>query len=115
MAWEASDDGSTNTILTLLPREDTVAPDPDLIPSAPINPQAEWQIGWTPPDPLTATSKYWLDQTTGVVYTRQDDGTYVAGGPPVPGSPLTPLLTSVVTIDASGVPTVRLVLHLNGA
>lgn len=83
-AWEATDIGQQSVIITLLPREDSSAPDPSLIPSHPISPQPEWQLGWTPPDPLKATSKFWLDQSTGKVYTRVDStGTLV----PVTGTP----------------------------
>lgn len=78
-AWEATDIGQQSTVITLLPREDASAPDVNLIPSVPVSTQPEWQLGWTPPDPLKATSKYWLDQTTGKVYTRVDStGTLVA-------------------------------------
>lgn len=73
VAWEGGDDGRFNTILTLSPREDTSSPDADLIPSVNISTQPEWQIGWEPPDPIQATSKYWLDQNTGIVYIRDDD------------------------------------------
>lgn len=82
-AWEATDIGQQSVVITLLPREDSSAPDPTLIPSHPISPQPEWQLGWTPPDPLKASSKFWLDQDTGKVYTRVDSiGTLV----PVTGS-----------------------------
>jgi hypothetical protein len=78
VSWEAGDNGSSNVTLTLLPREDTTAPDDDLIPTLPISPQAEWQIGWVPPDPLAGnTSRYWFDVSTGITYERQPDGTYL--------------------------------------
>lgn len=83
-AWEATDIGQQSVIITLLPREDATAPDPDLIPSQPISPQPEWQLGWTPPDPLKASSKWWLDQTTGKVYERNDDNATLV---PVTGTP----------------------------
>jgi hypothetical protein len=73
IAWEAGDQQQQSTNLTFLPREDTSSPDADLIPSSAISPQAEWQLGWTPPDITKATSKYWLDQNTGIVYLRDDD------------------------------------------
>lgn len=73
VAWEAGDDQEQVINLTLLPREDSTSPDADLIPTAPISPQAEWQLGWTPPDPVKASSQYWLDQNTGIVYVRDDD------------------------------------------
>lgn len=73
VTWEAGDDTSQSVWLTLAPKEDTVSPDADLIDSRNINTQAEWQIGWAPPDPALTTSKYWLDQNTGIVYIRDDD------------------------------------------
>ena len=84
VAWEATDIGEQSLIITLMPKEDSSAPDPSLIQSSPISPQPEWQLGWTPPDPLKATSKFWLDQSTGKVYVRDaDTGTLV----PVTGTP----------------------------
>ena len=71
-AWEATDIGQQSLVITFMPREDTSSPDPDLIQGSPISPQPEWQLGWQPPDPLKATSLYWLDQTTGKVYYRND-------------------------------------------
>lgn len=76
ITWTAPQQGDLNTVLTLLPREDTVAPDTDLLILQPISPQAEWQIGWVPPDPLDASSRYWYDVATGITYEKQDDGTY---------------------------------------
>lgn len=73
VTWEAGDDASQIVTLTLLPRDDATAPSTDLIDAKPISPQPEWQVGWSPPDPLKATSKYWLDQSTGQVYRRDDD------------------------------------------
>lgn len=76
-AWEATDIGQQSLVITFLPREDATAPDPDLIPSYAVSTQPEWQIGWTPPDPLgNITSKYWYDISTGIIYIRNDDGTY---------------------------------------
>lgn len=73
ITWEcAAQNGKQTTTLTLQPREDGTPPSSDLLTLQPISPQAEWQIGWTSPNPLTATSKYWLDQTTGIVYVRTD-------------------------------------------
>jgi hypothetical protein len=72
VAWEAGDDASQQVILTLLPREDTVAAAEDIIDAVNISTQAEWQIGYTPPDPIATTAKYYLDQTTGIVYFRSD-------------------------------------------
>lgn len=70
VTWEGSDQGESQTTLTLIPRNDTASPDADLLTSSPISPQAEWQIGWTPPTVTLPTSRYWLDQSTGIVYER---------------------------------------------
>jgi len=72
-AWEATDVGQQSLVITFMPREDASAPNPDLIPSKRVSTQPEWQLGWTPPDPIKATSLYWLDQSTGKVYVRDDD------------------------------------------
>lgn len=64
--------GKQTTTLTFSPREDTSEPSADLLTLQPISPQAEWQVGWAPPNPLMASSKYWLDQSTGKVYIRTD-------------------------------------------
>lgn len=76
VAWEATDIGQQSLVLTFMPREDSVAPDADLIPSQPMSTQPEWQLGWVPPDPLTSTSAYWYDIATGITYQRNGDGTY---------------------------------------
>lgn len=80
LAWEATDIGQQSIVITFMPREDSAAPDPDLLESTgAISTQPEWQLGWQPPNPVKATSRYWLDQTTGKVYERVDDnGTLVA-------------------------------------
>jgi hypothetical protein len=70
VTWEASDQGQQVVTLTLLPEETGDTPSGDILTLQPISTQAEWQIGWRPPDPLQATSLYWLDQSTGKVYYR---------------------------------------------
>lgn len=78
VTWEA--DGKTgkqNTTLSLAPREDTSPPSSDLLTLQPISTQAEWQIGWEPPVNNVDTARLFLDQSTGVRYAKQDDGTYV--------------------------------------
>jgi hypothetical protein len=92
--WSSYPDGHTNMVMSLAPREDTYPPNPDLIPSAPILTTPEWQLETVPP---TAADDgiYWLDTTTGNVYEKQDDGTWLMTasmmGPPgedgVPGPP----------------------------
>ena len=73
VAWEAQDNGSQNVILTLLPREDTVAAAQDLIDGSVISPQAEWQIIPSGvPDPTVHTAGKVLSQSRGIVYTRND-------------------------------------------
>lgn len=125
IAWEGSDNGSSTVILTILPREDSTAPDDDLIPSVPISTQQEWQIGWIPPDPLQGVrSRFYLDQSTGIVYTRSDSGgviAYVPGGTamasvtiPVPPSAPTGLALSSSTVtDSLGGTTVSLLASID--
>ena len=78
VAWEAVDDGSQSVIPTFLPRDDTAAPNAALFDTSPISPQAEWQVGWQPPTTADVVgrlivAKRYLDQTTGIVYTRDGD------------------------------------------
>lgn len=75
----AAQTAKQTTTLTFTPRDDATSPDSDLLVAQPISPQAEWQVGWTSPNPLTASSRYWLDQTTGIVYIRTA-GTLVVDG-----------------------------------
>lgn len=70
VTWEATDDGNQNVSLTFRPREDGVAPSGDLLELQDISPQKEWQVGWSAPNPLSATSEAWYDGTTGKVYKR---------------------------------------------
>lgn len=79
VAWEAGDQGEQSVVLTLLPREDSVAPSTDLIDLDPISPQLEWQVGWVQPDPLTNKSLYYLNQSTGTIYLRVSGGTAAQG------------------------------------
>lgn len=80
VTWEAMDDGSQNVTLTLSPRDDTAAPSTDLVTDPNVQTQAEWQIGWTDPDTAKATSRYWLDQSTGQVWVRDDEGNLSVAG-----------------------------------
>lgn len=68
IAWEASDQGQQITTLTFQPREDTVAPDTDLLTLSPINPQDYWQIGWVEPSPLDGPIR------DGSIWIRTSDG-----------------------------------------
>ena len=70
VTWEGEDNGNFQTTLTLRPPDGGSAPSGSLLDSVPISPQDEWQVGWTPPNSVLATAKYWLDQNTGKVYAR---------------------------------------------
>lgn len=78
VTWTANQEGDFNTILTFAPPEDGVEPSGDLLTLQPISQQAEWQIGYADPNPLTATSRYWLNQSTGVVFERGAGNVLVA-------------------------------------
>ena len=88
--WNSFPDGHTNLVLSLAPRETSVPPNPDLIPSSPILDIPEWQLDDVPPTPAD-DGIYWLDTTTGIVYEKQTDGTWLATasmvGPPGPAGP----------------------------
>lgn len=122
IAWEGSDDGSSTVVLTLLPREDTTPPDTDLIPSAPISVQTEWQVGWVPPDVLgTVTSKYYVDQTTGIVYQRDEssgEAVYTAISeftPEPPSEPTGLTLSTEVVTDTNGLPKTNVSITIDEA
>ena len=93
-SWQSYPDGHTDTGLTILPREDNVPPNPDLIPSAPILNTPEWGVDNRPPteDDLNG---WWLDTSTGEVWEKDQDGNWVltdntiigAPGPPGPEGP----------------------------
>ena len=88
--WHSHPDGHQDMVLSLLPREDTVPPNPDLIPSSPVLDIPEWQLDDVPP--TTADDGiYWLDTDTGLVYEKQPDGTWTntgsMAGPPGPPGP----------------------------
>lgn len=79
ITWQALQRGDSTTVLTLLPKESGSAPSSDLLVAREVSTQAEWQVGWAAPNPLNATARYWLDQSTGKVY-RRSDGTLIASG-----------------------------------
>lgn len=79
VAWEGKDDGNQSVIITLMPKEDAEPPNTDLIDADPLNNTREWAIGWNPPNPLKVDSRYWLDQTTGIVYIRRNGSLVVSG------------------------------------
>ncbi len=78
ITWETEGKtGKQTTTLTWMPQEDAIDPSTDLLQLSEISPQAEWQIGWVAPDPDINTARKWLDQSTGITYLRQGDGSYV--------------------------------------
>lgn len=78
ITWQGDDVGTFDTVLSLLPKDDTTAPDGALVGSGNIfGTSSDWDIISTPPTP-TSTAHFVLDQTTGIVYERQSDGSYVA-------------------------------------
>lgn len=110
IAWETQDNGETNTTFTLQPRDDDSAPDAELIATAPLSLQLEWQIGWEDPNPLSTSSRYFLNQTTGIAYYRDDDDDLYypidsVGGttnPEDPTAPAAPDVGSVLVVDDEG-------------
>ena len=107
--WFVFPDGHTELTLVILPREDDVAPDPDLIPSVPILPGQEWEIGYEPPVQGVNVGKLYLDLTTGKTYVLNPDGTYTeTTTPPLPDTPTGLSLTTTLTYDATGDPIIKL-------
>jgi len=129
-AWEATDIGQQSLVITFLPREDSSAPNPDLLVSKPISTQAEWQLGWVPPTaPLNlvisldtglfmdaspvllmdsyidAALRYHIDMTTGLVYASGDGGVTWAlvSGQPTLQRPTSLAVDSRKTLTAAGV------------
>jgi hypothetical protein len=70
ITWQGLERGDSNTTLTLLPKESGSSPSADLLVSQPMSTQREWQVGYTAPNPLTVTARFWLDRNTGKVYSR---------------------------------------------
>ena len=66
-------DGHDELTLIVRPREDSYPPDPDLIVSQPFVPTAEWTVGSGSPSIPAVMSAFYLDKSTGQVYT-QDSG-----------------------------------------
>ena len=77
ITWQALERGDLNTTLTLRPKLGGSSASDDLLTSVPMSTQKEWQIGWTDPNPLILAARYWLNQTTGKVFARQD-GTLIS-------------------------------------
>lgn len=74
VTWEVGVASEQVLGFTVLPHEDNVPPDTDLVDSSPISPQAEFQPGYGPPDPTTNHSHIYIDLASGIVYERHDDG-----------------------------------------
>lgn len=81
ITWQALQRGDLNTTLTLHPREDSVAPDDDLLTLQELSPaDGEWQIGSGDPAaapsaptalvPSTAATRYYFNNITGTTYKR---------------------------------------------
>lgn len=101
--WRVYPDGHTENTFVVLPREDGVAPDPDLIPSDEILGGLEWEIDYGVPVPGTNVSKLYLDLSTGNTYQIEPDGSYtLVDAPTALPAPtgLTP--TTSVKSDADG-------------
>lgn len=112
--WRVFPDGHSETTLVTLPKEDGSTPDPDLIPSLPVDEGGglggqEWEIGYVPPVEGTNVGKLYLDLTTGITYELQPDGTYLpADHPPVITPPDGLALTTNMDLNEAGLPIVKL-------
>jgi len=77
--WQSYPDGHADLNLTLAPRQDTVPPNPDLIPSEPILDTPDFATGVGPPDDTAYPPVYsmapflYLDVETGDVYEKDED------------------------------------------
>jgi len=112
--WVVYPDGQTETTLVILPKEDAVPPDPDLIPSDPILAGREWEVGYEPPVQGVNTGKLYLDLTTGITYVLQADGSYViAGQPDVVPPPQGLSIYTANVIGSNGEPVVKLTVTVN--
>lgn len=128
--------GKQDTILTFTPREDSTAPDTDLLVAQPISPQAIWQVGWKPPDPtaflqvliamdtgllmdddllmdsnaVLQTGRIYIDITTGSVYELSGDGTTwnLIMSPPTPAMPVSMGVTSRAYTNNVGIDVVNI-------
>ncbi len=134
IAWEAGDNGSHEVTLTLSPREDTSAPDDDLIDSHNISGQPEWQVGWVPPDSSQlsqimlaldtgllmdddllmdtfadlAAQRVYLDIATGNVYQFNGLTWDLITSPPTPEPPSQLFVDSRITTNPAGVMVVNI-------
>ena len=101
--WHTYPDGHTDNTLVVLPKEDGVPPDPDLIPGDEVIPGSEWEIGYVPPEEGTNTGKLYLDLTTGITWEQQPDGTWdELNVPPPVLAPIDLAAASIVNYDATG-------------
>ena len=73
-SWQSYPDGHSDTNLVLAPRQDTVAPDPDLIPSEPILDTPDFATGTGPPNstsyPNLDNAYLALDVENGDIYEK---------------------------------------------
>ena len=72
VTWQLFPDGHDNLTLTVMPKEDGEPVASDLITSAVILTQSDWQVGYTGPD-LVPSGKWYLDQSTGNVWRWDQD------------------------------------------
>ena len=80
-SWQSYPDGHSDMTVSVLPREDDVAPNPDLIPSLPIHTTPEWGFGFGPPTGSADASTWYIDTSTGIIWARdKDQGTWISSG-----------------------------------
>lgn len=111
--WRLYPDGRDETTLVLLPREDSVAPDNNLITSSEILGGREWEVGYGVPVAGVNASQNYVDLDTGITYALQTAGTYVVSDAPVAlAAPTGLALTTTLAQDAEGawVPSVKAAL-----
>lgn len=109
--WRVYPDGHSETTLVVLPKEDGVPPNPDLIPSDPSAGLggSEWEIGYEPPVQGVNTGKLYLDLTTGITYIQNPDGTFSVLDSPTQVTPPDGLsLTTSMALNEAGLPVVKL-------
>ena len=111
--WRVFPDGHSETSLVVLPKEDGSTPNPDLIPSVPVEDGGlggqEWEIGYVPPEQAINTGKLYLDLTTGITYVLQPDGTYLPLDSPAQVTPPSGLsLSTSMAVNDAGLPIVKL-------
>jgi hypothetical protein len=97
VAWKLYPDGHEDITLTVLPKDDGTAISSDIIGTTPILSDSDWVIGRVPPT-SHSSGRWYLDQTTGVVYMWDMDlEEWVATDPlDLLGAPAKPVVSSVL-------------------